>query len=379
MNLVLGSLILVLSLAAASHHLHVRPHIVTILLMAVVYSKLCDVDKGQAGLGSLAWFIPMFVIWANIHGGVLGGLFTFLIAAAGWTLAWRLGWSGPIKDRKDLKGLWLLTLLCFATPLANPYGPDLPATWLEIMRSKAVSELIQEHASVITLLQQGDAASFATITLLLCLGLFYFALLAGTNRKDRRVTWFIPLVWFFLSLARIRHAPIFAVMAVVAIAEIFPYCRWVRSLGDRGLVTFRVRNRAEEIRSTVYSAICSCSHHHRRGLAHLSRFGAVAIDRPEMGQAGRDPLADRDLPELQALQNSRPQGTPIFNDMLFGGFLMYHTPGLRVFIDDRCELYGDEFLFQYVKADRSDFESVDKEISLRPCLALARFKLQEVF
>ena len=33
MNLVLGSLILALALAASSHHLHVRPHIVTILFM----------------------------------------------------------------------------------------------------------------------------------------------------------------------------------------------------------------------------------------------------------------------------------------------------------------------------------------------------------
>ena len=38
--------------------------------------------------------------------------------------------------------------------------------------------------------------------------------------------------------------------------------------------------------------------------------------------------------------------------MLFGGFLIYHTPGFRVFIDDRCELYGDEFMVKYVKAGR---------------------------
>jgi hypothetical protein len=62
MNLVLGALILFLALAVASHHLHVRPHIVTILLMAVVYSKLCDIDNGRAGLSSLVWFIPMFVL-----------------------------------------------------------------------------------------------------------------------------------------------------------------------------------------------------------------------------------------------------------------------------------------------------------------------------
>jgi hypothetical protein len=62
------------------------------------------------------------------------------------------------------------------------------------------------------------------------------------------------------------------------------------------------------------------------------------------------------LPELQAYERNRPEGTPIFNDMLFGGFLIYYTPRLRVFIDDRCELYGDDRLLAYVNAEPSRFE-----------------------
>ncbi len=36
-------------------------------------------------------------------------------------------------------------------------------------------------------------------------------------------------------------------MAVVAIAEMFPYCRWVNSLGNRGLVTFKLRDVVNEM------------------------------------------------------------------------------------------------------------------------------------
>jgi hypothetical protein len=50
------------------------------------------------------------------------------------------------------------------------------------------------------------------------------------------------------------------------------------------------------------------------------------------------------LPDLQAYEKNHPPGTPIFNEMLYGGFLIYYTPHLRIFIDDRCELYGDEGL-----------------------------------
>src|SRR5207248_348962 len=56
------------------------------------------------------------------------------------------------------------------------------------------------------------------------------------------------------------------------------------------------------------------------------------------------------LPELRAYAGTRPPGTPIFNDMLFGGFLIYFTPDLKVFVDDRCELYGDRWLGEYADA-----------------------------
>jgi len=60
------------------------------------------------------------------------------------------------------------------------------------------------------------------------------------------------------------------------------------------------------------------------------------------------------LPELQRCQRSRPEGTAIFNEYAFGGFLIYYTPGLRVFVDDRCELYGDGWLRDYVLAEGHD-------------------------
>jgi len=58
------------------------------------------------------------------------------------------------------------------------------------------------------------------------------------------------------------------------------------------------------------------------------------------------------LPELREYERTVPPGTPIFNDMNFGGFLIYFTPKLKVFIDDRCELYGDRGLVEYVAVNR---------------------------
>ena len=46
--------------------------------------------------------------------------------------------------------------------------------------------------------------------------------------------------------------------------------------------------------------------------------------------------------------------------MLHGGFLIYFTPGLRVFFDGRCELYGDQFLMDYVDALQRDPARLDR-------------------
>jgi hypothetical protein len=66
------------------------------------------------------------------------------------------------------------------------------------------------------------------------------------------------------------------------------------------------------------------------------------------------------LAELRRHQGEGPGGTPIFNDMQFGGFLIYYTPGFRVFIDDRCELYGDARLLDYAAAMLTTPERIER-------------------
>ena len=51
--------------------------------------------------------------------------------------------------------------------------------------------------------------------------------------------------------------------------------------------------------------------------------------------------------KVQAYAASVPPGTRIFNDANLGGYLIYHTPTLKIFMDDRAELYGDEWIKHY--------------------------------
>jgi hypothetical protein len=66
------------------------------------------------------------------------------------------------------------------------------------------------------------------------------------------------------------------------------------------------------------------------------------------------------LPQLQAIDRSGGAGPRIFNDLNFGGFLIYNAPRLPIFIDDRCSLYGEDFLRAYDLARRENPAQLDR-------------------
>jgi hypothetical protein len=72
--------------AASSYHFHPRPHLVTIVLVGWTFARLCDFEAGRIPLGSLYWLVPVFVLWTNMHGGVLGGVGMVAVTVAGWGL-----------------------------------------------------------------------------------------------------------------------------------------------------------------------------------------------------------------------------------------------------------------------------------------------------
>ena len=347
-----------LALCASAGHFLVRPHLVTMAAMGMTLALLCDVEAGRKDVRQLLWLVPLMAIWSNIHGGALGGLLTLALVATGWMaergLARLFGWGDlpPPTQRPGLLGLVL-----FAGGLAtllNPYGAETPITWCQLMASPVVAQVISEHRPLL------NFPNSCWTTLLF--GGVYLAVLAGIWPQRPRVTWLVPLVWLYLAWTRMRHGPLFAITAVIALADLLPRVRWVIWLSGKGSVLFRLRT-VEPVataarwnwRPAAFPAVV---------VLVTALLQATAIPLPILGRGWvqMDPThwpVDL-LPELQRYARSHPDGTPIFNDMLFGGFLIYHTPELRVFIDDRCELYGDEWLLAYTQALREDPAQFDR-------------------
>ncbi len=334
----LGVALVVLFFLGSWYHLHARPHLATMALLAWTFVQLADYDAGRISFARLTLLVPVMVLWINLHTGALGGIATAALAVAGWGLAWRLGWPGPVTGWRQLFLLVALAAACGLTIFINPYGWWLPASCLELLRSPVIPQYVDEHKPL-NVFDPGQRW-------VLVLGLLYVCALLNTDWRQLRVSWLLPLVWLVLALKSIRHGPLFTITAVFGLVEVLPHTRAMQTLAGLGSWLYQPPGKEAAPRSWRPWAIPVA--------LLLTCFGlqAAGVSCPVVGRgwAQLDPnlLPVALLDELRKQEHDHP-GAPVLNDMFFGGFLIYYTPKLRVFIDDRCELYGDERIREYAE------------------------------
>jgi hypothetical protein len=338
-----------LVVGAGSPQFHVRPLVVTTALLYATMALLVEIESGRARIARLGWTVPLVALWANCHGGVLAGLGTAGVAGTGWLAAGGLGCRSPLDCRA--KQLWAAATVAAscAAVLANPYGLDLVRGWLRIL-SLPLHDLIQEHAR----LSLREPVGW----MVLGVAAVYGATWWSVPRNRRRITWLLPLVWLVLACQRVRNAQLFAITAAVAWSDMLPCSRLSQWLASRGLLSTGVPGPTQHTHSPVRLAILGSL-----GAVVLLALGASrpfgpGDDRWVRFSPTRWPVEL--LGALARIQQAEPPGTPIFNDMAFGGFLIYGAPRLRVFIDDRCELYGGSFLAEYDEARRGAPARIDQ-------------------
>jgi hypothetical protein len=338
-----------LAIKGCSFHFFARPHLATLVLLGWTYARLCDFEAGRISLRGLFWLMPVVAVRANIHGGVMGGIGTIALAVAGWAVAPLADLPSPVTGFRQVLALGGLVVGCCLATLINPYGPELVRTWSAVMGSNVVHERITEH---LPLLRSPYAWTVITF------GVVYAAMLLSVPLGKVRMTWVLPLVWFYLGWDRVRNGPLFATVGIIALADMLPAVRWSATVYRWGNSLLHLPGNAPVKpgwRAIVIPVAVVV-------LAVGLQVADVAVPLVGRGWARLDPRVwpvDL-LPQLRAYESSRPAGTPIFNDMKFGGFLIAETPGLRVFIDDRCELYGDDGILAYSRAQEQDPAQVDR-------------------
>lgn len=346
-----------LAVGASSYHFLLRPHLASLLFMAVLVVILLEVDSGRAHPRRLLWLPALFVAWSNVHGAALGGVASALIVLFGWLLAPQVPMVRRfVTDPAAPRWTGAAASLSAVAMLVTPFGSNLPATWLGLMRSQVVPQMIIEHGRPDWTSPEG--------AMLAALAAAYLVMLATVARIELRVSWLLPLVWLALAMSRIRHGPLFAVTAVLTIGDMADAIRhsshatamrnrWRFALSGVG-ETAGPAMRFGRAPGTVWSAamvIVGLSALLKTAGASVPVIGAnwanvsdrhwpvAAVDAAR--RAARSILRDAD----SAYGDHEP--VRVFNDLGFGGYLIYFAPELPVYIDDRCELYGDAGLRRY--------------------------------
>jgi hypothetical protein len=113
---------------------HVRPQLFSVVLFAALVHIIVksDVRSDRGSMRTLLWFVPVLVLWANLHGGWLVGVGTVGL--------WCIG-----ESWKKCPGAWVpmclsafvpvaIALVATAATLLNPYGIGLWTFLFETVR-----------------------------------------------------------------------------------------------------------------------------------------------------------------------------------------------------------------------------------------------------
>lgn len=342
-------LLLILALGASAIHLFARPHVLTWLL-AVVWFQLLDSSETAVNPVTdrrLFWLPPIMLFWANVHGGfVLGFALCGIFLAAGGIRHWR---ALDPQERQPIR-IWLARLasvsgLSFLAGLINPFGYRLYTHVFQYLSDRFLMNHIDEFRSpdFHGLAQQCFAA----------LLLIAIVALAAAARKLRTSELLVLLFAAYSGLYASRNLPVSSLLMVLILAPLLS--QTLAQAADDGSISRPTRRffsglqafstrmaRAEAgLRGHLWPVLGVTA-----GLFVCAQHGVLGSHQMMNAHfdAQRFPVAAVNLIQQRGIRE------PIFSEDYWGGYLIYRLyPQNRVFVDDRHDFYGDDFLKGYLK------------------------------
>lgn len=335
--------LLPLFLSASSIHWLARPHVFSwpLILAAVWVAERAPARQSRR---LLAILFASGVVWANLHASFLIAPLTGLLYAAGlWTAAWM--WpASPPGSLRQARWLALASISFLAGTLVNPYGWRLHQHVLSYLGNKELLDRVAEfqsfnfHAS-----GAGQIVAVMTIS-------FLGAAIAASQRKLGRC-----LLMLCLLVMALRSARAIPIVALVCLPLTNGSLRswwnsaWEARTGlqdmNRKLVN-GLRNAAE------YSANLLTIDRSLGGIAWAPLFLAAGCGLMALpGMATSTGFSPKEFPVAAASRVAElPAEVRLLSTDKFGGYLIYRFAGQRaVFFDGRSDLYGSEFMKQYLK------------------------------
>jgi len=346
-NLVITFFLLILSLGASAVHFLARPHVLS-WLFAMVWFQLLDsastARSNQAGK-RLVWLPALMVLWVNLHGGFVLGFALLAIYLAGGAIEYFTRKDRRTEIAPGLKRLGGVAALTFAASFINPYGYYLHVHIYRYLSDRFLMSQISEFRSPDF---HGAAQQCFAILLIVAI-----VALASARQRPGPSSLLLLLFAAYTGLYATRNLPTSSLLITLVIAPLLSdtvayaatsstIASWLRRLFSRvGSFGSRMRNLEVDFRGHLWIVLVfvlglwACMHHGRLGSTQL--INAYFDDKSFPVEAS-DYIADHNIRE------------PIFSLDYWGGYLIYRLyPQTKVVVDDRHDLYGDQFIKDYLK------------------------------
>jgi hypothetical protein len=339
--------LLVLSLGASAIHFLARPHVVSWLFTVIWFELLDSASGGNREKHRRLLFLPaLMALWVNLHGGFLLGFALLGVYLVGGVIQYFTSRGQREEIRSWLKHLGLVSLVSLLASFINPYGYKLHLHIYGYLSDRFLMDNVSEFRSPDF---HGVAQQCFAALLLVSI-----AALASARRKPAPAQLLVILLAAYSGLYAARNLPVSSILLTLAIAPLLSdavatagenpaVAPWLRGLFAR-LHGFGMRMEVLESRLRghlwlvlVFSlGLWACAHGGRIG---STQWINAYFDEKRFPVEAAEVIVDQNIPG------------PIFCPDQWGGYLIYRLyPKTKVMVDDRHDLYGDQFFKDYLKA-----------------------------
>jgi hypothetical protein len=311
------------ALWVARPFLGARTQLITLLGVALV---LWIWHRGREGQSWWFWVLPpLFLLWANLHGGFTAGLF-LLVVILGASVAMRFAvtkWPEAMQLVEEPVPAWpligrlaALIGLSAAVTLLNPYGWRLHQEIVQSLSDRFMLETLHEWQPLSLETYAGKLYVGYLVGLAAAMGLGY--------RRIEPARWVLLSVFLILSIRHWRNIPFFLIVSLPLLSELL-------ATGADRVMTW-LPAAAKRPKQWSLALVCAMA-------VSLGLLGPEHVTRVvRSGLATEEFFRDTSYP-IEAVQwikaNREQVGVRMFNEYDHGGFLLWWLPGERVFIDGR--------------------------------------------
>jgi len=345
-----------LAMMSASIGFEMRPQLFTYLFLTLVCSLILRTRDASYEGNKIWWLVPIFVTWANVHSGVIAGLFLLT--------AWCVGDfvdgvnNADVTVGRDLKrrAMRLLPVIgaCLIGTMITPYGLAEYTDFFATLHNSNMINSVSEWAS--PTLHDSAGMNFCFLAGILIAGLIF------TKRVVLLGDIIILMALLHSSLTSYRNIPLFAIAGTMIGAQYLVHLKIplaadskeTADADNKSIFGTQPEIAAAMIASVGLVFICfvaTLQSYKQEAAANQGGHLQFAQIAEQSINTGTEPVSGTEFMK----KANFPATWKMYNGYDEGGYLVWMLPQYPVSIDSRADLYFGSIFDDYLRINSQKY------------------------